>query len=194
MFHFANFHPNPIRESPMTEQATNGAAGAASQNPNQPVFALQRVYIKDASYEAPNAPQIFQEQAQPELQLNLGQKVNKLGEGVFEVILTVSLTCTVNSKNAYLAEVQQAGIFTVAGFDAQNTDGLLGTYAPNTLFPYARRAISDLVQDGGFPPFLLQPINFEQVYADVLRKRQEQAQEAQAAATDATPSPDAGHA
>ena len=145
-------------------------------------------------YEAPNVPQIFQEQAQPELQLNLGQKVNKLGEGVFEVILTVSLTCTVNSKNAYLAEVQQAGIFTVAGFDEQNTDGLLGTYAPNTLFPYARRAISDLVQDGGFPPFLLQPINFEQVYADVLRKRQEQAQEAQTAATDATPSPDAGHA
>ena len=86
--------------------------------------------MKDASFEAPNAPQIFQEQGQPELQLNLGQKVSNLSEGVFEVVLTVSLTCTINSKNAYLAEVQQAGIFNISGLDAQNTDGLLGTYAP----------------------------------------------------------------
>ncbi len=169
----------------MSDETANGAAGATPQAPNQPIFALQRVYVKDASFEAPNAPQVFQEQGQPDLQLNLGQKVNPLAEGVFEVVLTVSLTCTVNSKNAYLAEVQQAGIFTVAGFDPQNTDGLLGTYAPNTLFPYARRAISDMVQDGGFPPFLLQPINFDQIYADVLRRRQEQAE---------GQSPDAGHA
>ncbi|MCX7557563.1 protein-export chaperone SecB [Xanthomonadaceae bacterium JHOS43] len=172
----------------MAEEIANGAAGATPETANQPIFALQRVYIKDASFEAPNAPQIFQEQGQPELQLNLGQKVSSLSEGVFEVVLTVSLTCTVNSKNAYLAEVQQAGIFTVAGFDAQNTDGLLGTYAPNTLFPYARRAVSDMVQDGGFPPFLLQPINFDQIYAEALRRRQEQG-EGQPATT-----PDAGHA
>ena len=155
----------------MADEIANGAAGAAPEAANQAQFALQRVYIKDASFEAPNAPQIFQEQGQPELQLNLGQKVSNLVEGVFEVVLTVSLTCTLNGKNAYLAEVQQAGIFTVAGFDAQNTDGLLGTYAPNTLFPYARRAISDMVQDGGFPPFLLQPINFDQIYAEALRRR-----------------------
>ncbi len=155
----------------MADEIANGAAGAAPEAANQPQFALQRVYIKDASFEAPNAPQIFQEQGQPELQLNLGQKVTNLVEGVFEVVLTVSLTCTLNGKNAYLAEVQQAGIFTVAGFDAQNTDGLLGTYAPNTLFPYARRAVADMVQDGGFPPFLLQPINFEQVYDEALRRR-----------------------
>lgn len=162
----------------MADQNANGAASANTQAPNQPVFALQRVYVKDASYEAPGVPNIFQEQGQPDLQLNLGQKVNSLTEGVFEVVLTVSLTCTLNGKTAYLAEVQQAGIFTVSGFDAQNTDGLLGTYAPNTLFPYARQAISNLIQEGGFPPFLLQPINFEQVYADVLRKRQEEAQQA----------------
>ncbi len=171
----------------MADENANGAASATPQAANQPIFALQRVYIKDTSYEAPNVPQVFQEQGQPELQLNLGQKVNPLAEGVFEVVLTVSLTCTLNGKNAYLAEVQQAGIFTVAGFDAANTDGLLGTWAPNTLFPYARRAISDLVQDGGFPPFLLQPINFDQIYADVLRRRQEEAQAGQTA-------PDAGHA
>ncbi len=133
---------------------------------------------------------MFQEQGQPELQLNLGQKVNRLEEGVYEVVLTVSLTCTLNEKNAYLAEVQQAGIFTVSGFDAQNTDGLLGTYAPNSLFPYARRAISDMVQDGGFPPFLLQPINFDQIYSEALRRRQEQQEGA--AATAGTP--DVGNA
>lgn len=172
----------------MADEIANGAAGAAPETANQPQFALQRVYIKDASFEAPNAPQIFQEQGQPELQLNLGQKVANLTDGVFEVVLTVSLTCTVNGKNAYLAEVQQAGIFTVAGFDAQNTDGLLGTYAPNTLFPYARRAVSDMVQDGGFPPFLLQPINFDQIYAEALRRRQEQGENPPAT------TPDAGHA
>lgn len=175
----------------MADENANGAASATTQTANQPTFAMQRVYIKDASYEAPNAPAVFQEQGQPDLQLNLGQKVNTLSEGVYEVVLTVSLTCTVNGKSAYLAEVQQAGIFTVAGFDAQNTDGLLGTYAPNSLFPYARRAISDLVQDGGFPPFLLQPINFDQIYADVLRRRQQEAEAGQAGATQ---TPDAGHA
>lgn len=171
----------------MAEENANGAAGAA-EAANAPQFALQRLYVKDASFEAPNVPQIFQEQGQPSLQLNLGQKVTALAEGVFEVVLTVSLTCTVNEKNAYLAEVQQAGIFTVAGFDAQNTDALLGTYAPNVLFPYARRVISDLIQDGGFPPYLLQPINFDQVYAEALRRRQQQV-EGQAAN-----SPDAGNA
>lgn len=174
----------------MADENVNGAARANTQAPNQPTFTMQRVYIKDSSFEAPNVPQVFQEQGQPELQLNLGQKVNPLEDGVFEVVLTVSLTCTLNGKNAYLAEVQQAGVFTVAGFDAQNTDGLLGTYAPNSLFPYARRAIADMVQDGGFPPFLLQPINFDQIYADVLRRRQEE-QEGKPAAVEA---PDAGNA
>ena len=164
----------------MADEIANGAAGAAPEAANQPQFALQRVYIKDASFEAPNAPQIFQEQGQPALQLNLGQKVAPLADGVFEVVLTVSLTCTVNEKNAYLAEVQQAGIFGVSGFDAANTEGLLGTFAPNTLFPYARQAISALVLDGGFPPFLLQPVNFDQIYAESMRRR---AQEQQAAAT-----------
>lgn len=174
----------------MADENVNGAASANTQAPNETTFALQRVFIKDSSYEAPNAPQIFQEQGQPDLKLNLGQKVNALEEGVFEVVLTVSLTCTLNEKTAYLAEVQQAGIFTVAGFDAQNTDGLLGTYAPNSLFPYARRAIADMVQDGGFPPFLLQPINFDQIYAETLRRRQEQ----QESGADTSGAPDAGNA
>mgnify|MGYP001262317998 CR=1 FL=1 len=164
----------------MADETTNGAAAA----PQGPQFSLQRIYVKDSSFEAPHAPHIFQEQGQPALQLNMGQKVQVLAEGVFEVVLTVSLTCTVNEKNAYLAEVQQAGIVGLVGFDAANTDALLNTYVPNALFPYARQAISDMVQAGGFPPYLLQPINFDQIYAEALRRRAQQQAEA---ANQATP-------
>ena len=96
----------------MADQAANGAAATAETAPNAQ-FNLQKIYIKDASFEAPNAPAVFQEEGQPQLQLNLVQKVQTLGEGVFEVVLTVTLTCTLNGKTAYLAEVAQGGIFGV---------------------------------------------------------------------------------
>ncbi len=134
---------------------------------------LQKIYIKDASFEVPNAPQIFQEQGQPQVQLNLQQQVGAIGENVYEIILTVTVTCKLEEKTAYLAEVQQAGIFGVAGFDAASRDAVLATYCPNVLFPYARQAISDLVQNGGFPPFLLQPINFDALYAEQMRRQAE---------------------
>lgn len=146
---------------------TNGAGAAAS--PMQ--FNLQKIYVKDASFEAPNAPQVFQEDGQPQLQLNLAQKINTLAENVFEVVLTVTLTCTLNGKNAYLAEVSQAGIFGATGFDDRNLEAVLATYCPNVLYPYARQAVGELVVNGGFPPYYLQPINFEQLYAEQLRRR-----------------------
>ncbi|HQW81369.1 MAG TPA: protein-export chaperone SecB, partial [Pseudomonadota bacterium] len=94
-----------------------------------------------------------------------------IGDNVYEVVLTVTLTCKINDKTAYLAEVQQAGIFGMMGFDQATLHGMLGTFAPNTLFPYARQAIAALVLDGGFPPFLLQPVNFDQIYAENMRRR-----------------------
>jgi preprotein translocase subunit SecB len=162
--------------------ASNGAAPAEGTQTAQ--LTVQKLYVKDASFEAPNAPQIFNEQAQPQLQLNMAQKVANLGTNVYEVVLTLTLTCIVEEKTAYLAEVQQAGIFTVGGFDARNLDAVLGTYCPNTLFPYARQVISEMVQNGGFPPYFLQPINFDQLYAEQLRRRAAQQQEAGASATD----------
>jgi len=155
----------------MTENAplnpsANGAAGEAAAQ-----LSLQKVYIKDASFEVPGAPQIFQEQGQPQVQLNLSQQVGTLAENVYEVVLTVTVTCKVAEKTAYLAEVQQAGVFGVSGFDMQNRDAVLATYCPNVLFPYARQVVSDLIQNGGFPPFLLQPINFEALYAEQMRRR-----------------------
>ena len=141
----------------------------------QAQFTVEKIYVKDVSFEAPNAPQIFQEQGQPQLNMSLNQKVARLNDAVFEVVLGVTLTCTLGEKTVYLAEVQQAGIFGLGGFDDRTLDMMLGTYCPNVLFPYVRQSISELIVAGGFPPFYLQPINFEGLYAEGLRRRAEQA-------------------
>ena len=147
--------------------------GAAAPEQNQAQLNLQRIYTKDVSFEAPGAPQIFQQQGQPNVELNLAQRVAPIGTDVYEVVLSVTATCRVEDKTAYLAEVQQAGIFGLTGFDAQGRDAVLATYCPNVLFPYARQVISELVQNGGFPPFFLQPINFDALYAEQMRRRAE---------------------
>ncbi|MCX7032652.1 MAG: protein-export chaperone SecB [Arenimonas sp.] len=152
----------------MAEQ-NNGAAGA-----DQAQFAIQKIYVKDASFEVPGAPQVFNEPGQPQLELNLNQKIGRVGEGVFEVVLGITLTCKLAEKTVYLAEIQQAGLFSLAGFDDRTLDMMLGTYCPNVLFPYARQFLGELVAQGGFPPFYLQPINFEALYAEGLRRRAEQ--------------------
>jgi len=153
---------------------TNGAAnGQAHPEQNQAQLSLQRIYVKDVSFEAPGAPQIFGQQGQPNVELNLAQRVSQLGDDTFEVVLSVTATCRVEDKTAYLAEVQQAGIFGLSGFDAQGREAILSTYAPNVLFPYVRQIVSDLVQNGGFPPFFLQPINFDALYAEQMRRRAE---------------------
>ena len=158
----------------MTDQITP-AAGADTTAPPQAQFTVEKIYVKDVSFEAPNAPHIFNEQGQPQLQMNLNQKVARLNDQVFEVVLGVTLTCTLGDKTVYLAEVEQAGIFGLTGFDDRTLDMMLGTYCPNVLFPYVRQAISDLITAGGFPPFYMQPINFEALYAEGLRRRAEQA-------------------
>jgi preprotein translocase subunit SecB len=152
----------------MADEITNGNATAAGAQ-----LSLQKVYIKDVSFEVPGAPQIFQDQGQPQIQLNLSQQIGALAENVYEVVLTVTVTCKLAEKTAYLAEVQQAGVFGMSGFDNQNRDAVLATYCPNVLFPYARQIVSDLIQNGGFPPFLMQPINFEALFAEQARRRAE---------------------
>ena len=148
---------------------------AAAEEQPQAQFQLQKLYIKDVSFELPNAPQIFQEDGQVDIKLNLAQKVEDLAEGVHEVVLTVTVTATLGEKTAYLAEVQQAGIFSIAGLPEQGKHAALNTLCPHTLFPYARRMITDLVAEGGFPPLVLQPINFDQIYAQRLQEAQTQA-------------------
>ena len=149
----------------------NGAMGDAQ--PTGQAFSLDKLYVKDVSFEAPGAPQVFAAElpGQPQLQMNLGQHVQRLGESVYEVQLDITVTCAIEDKTLYLAEVKQAGLFTLAGFDAQTLDAVLGTLCPSSLYPYARQVIGDLIVAGGFPPFLLQPLNFEGLYAENLRQR-----------------------
>ncbi|MGY6518029.1 MAG: protein-export chaperone SecB [Lysobacteraceae bacterium] len=170
----------------MADENSNGAAGANTAQPQgQAQFNVQKIYVRDVSFEAPNVPQSFNEQAQPQLSLNLNQKVNRVADEVYEVVLTLTLDCKVEDRTIYLVEVQQAGLFTLTGFDERTLDMMLGSYCPNILFPYGRQMISELIQAGGFPPFLLQPINFDQLYADQLRRRAEQGQ--QSAGGETTP-------
>jgi preprotein translocase subunit SecB len=154
----------------MTDQTPAAVGDNAAQ---QAQFTVEKIYVKDVSFEAPNAPAVFNEQGQPQLNMNLNQKVGRLEGDLFEVVLGVTLTCTLNDKTVYLAEVEQAGIFGLAGFDERTLDMMLGTYCPNVLFPYVRQSISDLITNGGFPPFYMQPINFEALYAEGLRRRAE---------------------
>ena len=158
----------------MAEEQNQAATEA--QQP-QPQFHVQKLYVKDVSFELPNAPQIFQDNGQVEIKMNLSQKVETLAEDVHEVMLTVTVTATIDDKTAYLAEVQQAGIFNIIGLNEQGLHAALNTLCPHTLFPYARRTITDLVADGGFPPLVLQPINFDQVYAQRMREAQAAAAE-----------------
>ena len=160
----------------MADQQPATANGAAATNqPTGAQFSVDKIYVKDVSFESPKAPQVFNEQAQPQLNMNLNQRVTKIGDNGYEVVLGITLTCSLDENNTvYVAEVQQAGVFTLAGFEPQVLDAMLGTHCPNALYPSARQLIGELIQAGGFPPFLLQPINCESLYAEGLRKRAEQ--------------------
>ncbi len=143
---------------------------------NGPQFAIQRIYIKDISFETPNSPAVFTEKWEPQVNVDLNSSGTKLGEGIFEVVLALTVTAKLGEKTAYLAEVQQAGVFSLAGFNEQELGGMLHSFCPNILFPYAREVISDLVSKGSFPQLLLAPINFDALYAQHLQQQQSQAQ------------------
>ena len=157
----------------MSDETTNGAVAPAEAA--GPAFTVEKIYVKDVSFEVPGSPAIYGESTQPELNLNLNQRVQRLNENAFEVVLGVTLTCKAGEKVAYVAEVQQAGVFGLVGLEPQAIDALLGTQCPNILFPYVRQLLSDLIQAGGFPPFFLQPINFDALYVETVRQRAAQA-------------------
>jgi preprotein translocase subunit SecB len=128
-------------------------------------FTLQRIYTKDISFETPNSPAVFKQTWKPESTVNLNTEVTKLEEHVYEIVLSVTITTKIEEQTAYLAEVKQAGIFGIKGFPEQEVGPLLGSYCPNLLFPYVREVVSDLVTKGSFPQMVLQPINFDAMYA-----------------------------
>ena len=143
----------------MTEQIAQEPQASEAQ------FMIQRVYIKNLSFETTNTPAIFQQKWEPELSLDLNTQHTKLDEGVYEVSLTVTATVKNQGTTAFLVEVQQAGIFTIQGPQPEQLDHLLGSFCPNILFPFAREAITSEVIRGSFPQLVLAPINFDALYA-----------------------------
>ncbi|WP_342243417.1 protein-export chaperone SecB [Pseudomonas sp. OTU5201] len=149
----------------MTEQASN----AENQNPQ---FSLQRIYVRDLSFEAPKSPEIFRQEWAPNVSLDLNTRQKQLDGDFHEVVLTLSVTVKNGDETAFIAEVQQAGIFLIKGLDAASMSHTLGAFCPNILFPYARETLDSLVVRGSFPALMLSPVNFDALYAQELARLQ----------------------
>ncbi|QBY42219.1 protein-export chaperone SecB [Arsenophonus nasoniae] len=143
----------------------------SEQSHEEMVFQIQRIYTKDISFETPSAPNIFQQEWQPEVKLDLDTSSSELAEHVYEVILRVTVTATVADETAFLCEVQQAGIFSIDGIEQSQMAHCLGAYCPNILFPYARECITNLVSRGTFPQLNLAPVNFEALFMNYLQQQ-----------------------
>ncbi len=141
----------------------------------QPQFALQRVYVKDASIEVPNAPAIFTQEWQPEIKLDLNTGARRLDDKHFEVFVKVTVTASLGEDTAFLVEVMQCGLFLAENIPDEQLKPMMGAMCPNILFPYLRESVDSMVIKGGFPALMLAPINFDALYQQRL---QQEAQEA----------------
>jgi preprotein translocase subunit SecB len=143
-----------------------------------PSFAIEKLYVKDLSVEVPNAPEVYLERESPEIGIQLQTGAKGLGDDAFETTLTVTVTAKIGEKTVFLVEVGQSGIFRVRNVPEENLEPLLSIACPNILFPYAREVISDCVARAGFSPVILQPVNFEALYASRVQQEQESAEAA----------------
>ena len=165
------------------EENTQETAAAEQSEPRQ--FALQRIYLKDSSFESPGSPAVFQGEWQPKINFDIKTRNAKMQDDLYEVVLVLTVEATQEDKPAFVVEVHQAGVFTVRDFDGEQLEQVLATFCPNILFPYAREVIDALVVKGSFPAMMLAPINFEALYA-----QQKQAQQDAAANADAPAAPE----
>ena len=138
----------------------------------EPQFTIEKIYLKDVSFESPAAPAIFTEDWTPEINMELNSQANPIENNFYEVELNITVTAKNNDTTGFLVEVKQCGIFSISGMDDANLSGMLGSFCPNILFPYAREAISDLVSKGGFPQLLLAPVNFDALYAQHMQNNE----------------------
>ena len=152
----------------------------AAQENTQPVFNIEKLYVKDISLEIPHAPQIFLEHDNPQIDVQLHSQAGSVEDGVFEVVVMTTVTAKVGEKVMFLIEAKQAGIFQVRNVPAEEMEPILAVVCPNILFPYLREVVSDMAVRAGFAPVLLNPINFDMLY------QQQKQQQAQAAATPTT--------
>ncbi|MGZ5092064.1 MAG: protein-export chaperone SecB [Burkholderiales bacterium] len=159
----------------MSEQQQPGQQPQAQQ----PLFGIEKIYLKDMSLELPNAPQVFFEGEAPQIEVNIHNEAAGMSqEGLFEVVLTITVTAKIQERTVFLVEAAQAGIFQIRNVPQPDLEAVLGTLCPNTLLPYAREAVASVVQRAGFPPVTLQHMNFDLVY----QQRMQQMREQQAAA------------
>ncbi|HHA18560.1 MAG TPA: protein-export chaperone SecB [Methylophaga sp.] len=147
----------------------------APSTEEQARFVIQKIYTKDISFETPNSPDIFRDEWKPELDLQLGNEYARIDDDNHEITLTVTVTAKVADKVAFLVEVKQAGVFSLTGYSDQEMGPLVGSYCPNTLFPFAREVISDIVLKGGFPQLVLAPVNFDALYMNQIEQAKQQA-------------------
>jgi preprotein translocase subunit SecB len=141
------------------------------QTAAQKQLVLQKIYVKDLSFESPKAPGVFATNISPQTQLNIRTGTQEVGPNMTEITLTLTVEAKDNDATLFLIEVAQAGVFTLQGYTPEERSMLVGSFCPNTLYPFAREAIADIVGKGGFPQLLLQPINFDALYAQAMRDR-----------------------
>ena len=137
-------------------------------------FEIQKIFLRDVSFESPHSPEIFREQWKPKTDIQIGAQNSTISEDLYEVTLSVTVTARQEDRTAFLVELKQSGVFLIKNFPQQQLNQLLGSYCPHSLFPFAREAVSDLIGKGGFPPMLLSPVNFDALYAQQLAKLKEQ--------------------
>ncbi len=154
----------------MTEQA-------AKEQAQKGQFGVQRIFVKDVSFESPNTPEVFRSQWNPKINMDLNTASKKLGDDIYEVVLTLTVKAENDEKTAFLVEVQQAGIFKIGGLEGPALHQAVGAFCPNLLFPYAREAIDSLVIKGSFPALMLAPVNFDAIYAQSLQQQAQQEKE-----------------
>jgi len=158
----------------MADQPTAAPPGDGNE-PSQPGFSIERIYIKDLSVENPSAPQSFQITEQPSVEIGLRTKAEQVGESLYECVLTITVTATAAGKSVFLVEASQAGLFAIRGVAPSDIQPVLAIHCPNVLFPYARETVADAIMRTGFPPVHLAPINFEMLYQQQLAQLQQQA-------------------
>jgi len=149
----------------------------AAEQEAAPQFSIQRIYVKDISFETPNSPTIFTKEWKPDVKLDLDNRSVKIEEGVYEVTLSLTVTAKIEDQTAFLCEVQQAGIFVIGNMPDAQMAHMLGAFCPNTLFPYARETVSSLVNRGTFPALNLSPVNFDALFAQYVQQAQAKANE-----------------
>ena len=142
-----------------------------AQQPAAPLFNIEKIYVKDLSVEVPNAPAIFLERDAPQMEMQINSQSAAVEDGIYQTILSITISAKIKDKTAFLVELQQGGIFRIQNLPPEALEPALAIGCPNIIFPYAREAISEAVLKAGFPPLVLQPVNFEALY---LQQQQQQ--------------------